>query len=76
MTRERLLRPKEVAQFGIAAVQTLARWRCEGKGPPFIKLGRQVRYPAELLQGWIEKESNPHNYPPQIINNIFWMRLL
>ena len=49
-----LLRPKEVATLGIAAVQTLARWRHEGKGPPFIKVGRQVRYPAGALRAWIK----------------------
>lgn len=38
--------------LGIAR-QTLARWRCEGGGPRFVKLGRLVFYRAGDLRAWI-----------------------
>jgi len=44
MTREQVAK-----RLGIA-VQTLAKWACQGKGGlPFVKLGRAVRYrPADV----------------------------
>jgi len=41
------------ALLGVAA-QTMARWRCEGGGPPFLKLGGSVRYDVRDLERWIE----------------------
>jgi predicted DNA-binding transcriptional regulator AlpA len=37
--------------------QTLATWRCSGSGPPFVKIGRLVRYKDEDLQKWLESRS-------------------
>ena len=31
------------------AVQTLRNWRCQRKGPPYLKIGRNVRYQCEDL---------------------------
>jgi hypothetical protein len=41
-------------EFGIpAAVATLAKWRCvRSDGPPFVKVGRHVRYPQDPLREW------------------------
>jgi len=33
---------------------TLRRWRWVGDGPTFIKLGRSVRYDAEVIEQFIE----------------------
>ena len=33
------------AYIGVS-VQSLARWRCSGEGPPFLKVGRKVLYRA------------------------------
>ena len=42
------------ARVGIS-VQTLARWRCEGRGPGYIKIGsRRVAYPTEAVDAWLE----------------------
>ncbi|MCR5943607.1 helix-turn-helix domain-containing protein [Ochrobactrum sp. XJ1] len=38
--------------IGISA-QTLARWRHEGKGPSFVKIGRMVAYRTGVIRGWI-----------------------
>lgn len=32
---------------------TVIRWRREGKGPPFLKIGRLVRYECGAVQAWI-----------------------
>lgn len=36
-----------------AARQTLARWRSEGQGPPFIKVGSKVMYRRSDLENWL-----------------------
>jgi len=38
--------------IGISA-QTLARWRYEGKGPAFVKIGRTVAYKAGVVRNWL-----------------------
>lgn len=42
-----LLLPQQAAEILGVKVQTLAEWRLNGRGPPFIKLGRAVRYRPE-----------------------------
>ncbi len=34
---------------------TLANWRCQGRGPMFIKAGAKVLYPVEHLLKWEAK---------------------
>jgi predicted DNA-binding transcriptional regulator AlpA len=42
------------------APQTLRNWRSSRKGPPYIKLGRSVRYREEDLAAWIQaRRINP-----------------
>jgi excisionase family DNA binding protein len=50
---DKLLSPAEVSELLGAAVQTLARWRSEDRdGPPFVKVGRLVRYRRADLERW------------------------
>ncbi len=37
------------------AVQTLRNMRCRGEGPPYIKLGRAIRYWPEDLIGYLQE---------------------
>jgi len=48
-----LIRSKDVPSYIGVAAQTLARWRHEGSGPMFVKLGRLVFYRAADLRTWI-----------------------
>jgi predicted DNA-binding transcriptional regulator AlpA len=34
------------------ALSTLQSWRSEKTGPPYIRVGRQVRYDEEALDAW------------------------
>lgn len=54
-----MLTPQEVAVIlgGIkkpVPVRTLAFWRKSGKGPPFVQIGRTIRYPDDGLKKFIE----------------------
>lgn len=38
-------------------VRTLQTWRLRGGGPPFVKLGRSIRYRRWNLIRWIEEHT-------------------
>lgn len=48
-----LLTPKQAAERLAIARHTLARWRLEGGGPPFLKLGGAVRYDVGDLDAFL-----------------------
>jgi len=56
---ERCLTPAEVAVMLGTTMRTLARWRSDRTGPPFVKLqsGKSgaVRYPAEPMRRWLDE---------------------
>jgi hypothetical protein len=43
------------AKFLHNSAGTLAIWRCEGRGPAYIKRGRYVRYHKDDLEKWIRQ---------------------
>jgi predicted DNA-binding transcriptional regulator AlpA len=48
-----LMDEKELCStLGIAAV-TATKWRAKGEGPPFVKLGRLVRYRRTEVAEWL-----------------------
>ncbi|MFF7292044.1 helix-turn-helix transcriptional regulator [Microbacterium sp. NPDC008134] len=53
----RLMSIEEVSQYTGIAVATLHTWRSLGKGPKALKLGKRLRYPADLLMQWLKEES-------------------
>ena len=38
----------------IAPYSTMAHWRCEGRGPAFIKIGPRVAYRGRDLNAWLD----------------------
>ncbi|MDR1633995.1 MAG: helix-turn-helix domain-containing protein [Bifidobacteriaceae bacterium] len=52
-----LLSTSEAAEFLRVPRQTLARWRCDGKGPSYSKIGKHVRYRQADLDAWVETET-------------------
>ena len=50
----RLLTPEEVSSIVGLSVETLAQWRSQKKGIPFLKLSRNVvRYSQDHLDEWL-----------------------
>lgn len=62
---ERLLTAVDVARVTKLSTETLAQWRCQRRGIPFMKVGRNVvRYRQSDLDKWlaalvVEVESEP-----------------
>lgn len=57
--QDRLLSPVEVAEFFGVRVGTLARWRSDGGGPPYIKVGSLVRYRRVDLDKFVAASTVP-----------------
>jgi hypothetical protein len=53
----RVFRPKAAAEYLGVAVQTMARWRVEGRGPRYAKLGGAVVYSLRELDQFIERNT-------------------
>jgi excisionase family DNA binding protein len=49
-----LLTPKEAAELLKVSLSYLAKARMRGDGPPFIKVGRSVRYSEAALLQWMK----------------------
>lgn len=52
LRRGALSAPK-AAEYLDTTVGTLAKWRHQGEGPPFLKLGRKVVYRVETLDAYL-----------------------
>lgn len=54
---KRLLRgtmsERELAEQLGLSTRTLLRWRLQGVGPPFVRLGRSVRYSGAAVREWM-----------------------
>ena len=52
---EQLLTGSQVAErLALGSARTLETWRQAGTGPPFVKLGKLIRYKVSDLNNWIE----------------------
>ena len=49
-----LLTPKEAAFYLKVSESWLAKARMRGDGPPYIKVGRSIRYSEAALQQWMK----------------------
>lgn len=47
---------EDVVSKGIAAKQTLAKWRHEKKGPAYVKSGSRVLYSGKDLIDWLDRQ--------------------
>lgn len=50
-----LLKTDEAAEFLRTTTGTLANLRCEGTGPPYLKIGRRILYEASELEAWLRQ---------------------
>ena len=51
---EVLLTPPEAAKFLKMSVSWLAKARMRGDGPPFVRVGRSIRYREDDLRQWLK----------------------
>ncbi|MCK5384406.1 MAG: helix-turn-helix domain-containing protein [Alphaproteobacteria bacterium] len=51
---ETLLTPDQTAEHLCISEMTLRKWRWEGKGPRFVKMGRKVLYRQIDLNDYVE----------------------
>ena len=52
-----LLLAREVSADLYVAINTLARWRTVGYGPPFMRYGGLIRYPVKEYEEWKKKNT-------------------
>jgi excisionase family DNA binding protein len=56
LTSDPLYTPPEAAEHLRGKERTLERWRHTGGGPPFVKVGRAVRYRLSDLEAWLAQQ--------------------
>lgn len=55
LSPRRLLRPEAASNYLGIAASTLAKYRCRGCGPPYIKVNHQlVLYDPAELDAWLD----------------------
>jgi hypothetical protein len=59
---DELLTNEQTADLLGIQPNTLEHWRCAGKGPPFVKLGKHpaspIRYVKSRLMAWIDENTH------------------
>jgi excisionase family DNA binding protein len=61
-----LLDEAEAARILAVSIRTLQAWRVSDVGPPFVRVGRLVRYARSDLLTWIRLRTHRPSNPPQI----------
>jgi excisionase family DNA binding protein len=51
-----LLTQQQLADELQVSLRTLERWRQEGTGPAFIRVGRSPRYRRSDVDAWLERQ--------------------
>lgn len=60
----RLITSREAATRLAVSEKTLANWRCEGSGPPFVKISHSegragaIRYSIDELTRWVQERTH------------------
>lgn len=49
------LTPAQLAARLQVTERLLESWRYRKKGPPFVRIGRTVRYPADQIETWMKE---------------------
>lgn len=50
---DKLLKEQQAADILAVSVHTVRKWRADGKGPVYVKIGGSVRYRLADLQDYI-----------------------
>ncbi len=55
---DRLLGPRDVADWLDVPLQTVYAWRHRSEGPPGFKVGRHVRYRRADVEAWLDRQAS------------------
>jgi len=55
---EPMLTPVQLSKLTCLSVSTLAHYRCSGRGPKYLKLGKRILYRRSDVDGWF----NDHTF--------------
>ena len=58
-TLEPLLNEKDIARLTKRSIASIRRDRMTGKGVPFIRMGKSVRYTADTLRSFLKSLERP-----------------
>ncbi|WP_141933586.1 helix-turn-helix domain-containing protein [Bradyrhizobium sp. UNPA324] len=50
---DELVDPTEAARLVRQKPDTLAHWRCDGRGPEYLKIGRSIFYRRSAISAWL-----------------------
>lgn len=56
MTGEKFLTTEELSEILKIPARTLRFWRKENRGPPWLKMGRSVKYRESEVSEWVNKQ--------------------
>ena len=56
MQETEFLTTREASAFLRVSKPTLERWRMEGRGPRYVKIGHRVFYPRAELDGFLREQ--------------------
>ena len=59
--RMREITETELARRTEVSTAVLRKWRREGKGPRFLKLGRLIRYFVQNVDAWLQAQADREN---------------
>ncbi len=57
---DRIITEREAAKLAGWSCDALIKWRREGRGPQYIRVGRSIRYRLSDLLDWIEEHTVKH----------------
>lgn len=52
-----VLTTRDAAAYLATTTGTLANWRCNGRGPDFVRLGSSIRYRLSALDTYIDRNT-------------------
>ncbi|MBI9078065.1 MAG: helix-turn-helix domain-containing protein [Desulfatibacillum sp.] len=64
MNESALLNQEQTAQFLNISHRTLEKWRWEGTGPRFCKIGRRAMYKPADLQSYVDAQTRQSTSDP------------
>jgi excisionase family DNA binding protein len=62
MNDTKALTRQQVAEILSVRCETLSRWAARNEGPPFVRIGKTIRYHAAEIDRYLRGEQAAHKY--------------